>query len=169
MWSSRKCSILDKQQDKLYVPVDVSRRNDWSHSMISHAFFFFIKSTITNSKGGKLKTYCNCLVVRMLEATACMGIACCFVDLGALAIFQMLTYHFKIILVFFHLSPGQLDSAPYTGEGTLDHFEGTLLLKMTCEFWSVHCIWAFNGEHFTHRVMLLFTCRCRCLFKHVCQ
>ena len=36
-------------------------------------------------------------------------------------------HNFRIFLMFLHLSPGQLDSAPCTGEGTLDHLEGALL------------------------------------------
>ena len=55
------------------------------------------------------------------------------------------------VIVFLHLSPWQLDSAPCTGEGTLDHLEGTLLLKMHFKLISFQVlngafIWAFHGE-----------------------
>ena len=40
---------------------------------------------------------------------------------------KVLMHNFRIFLMFLHLSPGQLDSAPCTGEGTLDHLEGALL------------------------------------------
>ena len=66
-----------------------------------------------------------------------------------------------LFLVFLHLSPEQLDSAPCTGEGTLDHLEGTLLLKMTYKLQSFQAqrnqalIGAILGDHFTHWVMPL--------------
>ena len=70
---------------------------------------------------------------------------------------EMLTH--SLIFVFLHLSPGQLDSASCTGEGTLDHLEGTLL-KMLFKLHSFQIlhgtfIWTFHGEHLTQWVMLL--------------